>query len=69
VVLLNADPAEGELFLLEGEYVPGFPKLIPPRYRAVGAWPSSGVWDERHHDLRYRSELHLGYYVAVAEVS
>jgi SAM-dependent methyltransferase len=28
----------------------------------------SGVWDERHRELRDRSELHLGYYAAVAEV-
>jgi SAM-dependent methyltransferase len=29
----------------------------------------SGAWDERHRDLRCRSKLHLGYYVAVSEVS
>jgi SAM-dependent methyltransferase len=28
-----------------------------------------GVWEECHRDLRDRSELHLGYYVAVAEVN
>jgi SAM-dependent methyltransferase len=28
----------------------------------------SGLWDERHRDLRDRSELHLGYYVAIAEL-
>jgi hypothetical protein len=28
----------------------------------------SGLWDERHRDLRDRSEFHLGYYVAIAEL-
>jgi SAM-dependent methyltransferase len=28
----------------------------------------SGVWDECHRDLRDRPELHLGYYVAIAEL-
>jgi hypothetical protein len=27
-----------------------------------------GLWDERHRDLRDRLELHLGYYVAIAEL-
>jgi SAM-dependent methyltransferase len=136
VVLFNADPAESELFWLTVEYLPGFRDLIPPRYRAAGAWASeleqslgsvrllaaptphdcidgfygafwrhpsayldpsvragisvfaaldaddvsqavhelgadlrSGVWDERHRDLRDQSELHLGYYLAVVELS
>jgi SAM-dependent methyltransferase len=29
----------------------------------------SGAWNERHVDLRDRSELHLGYYAVTAEVS
>lgn len=29
----------------------------------------SGAWDERHVDIRNRSELHLGYYAVTAEVS
>jgi SAM-dependent methyltransferase len=28
----------------------------------------SGRWDERHRNLRDRSELHLGYYLAIAEL-
>jgi SAM-dependent methyltransferase len=35
----------------------------------LGADLRSGVWEERHRDLGDRSELHLGYYVAVAELS
>jgi hypothetical protein len=27
-----------------------------------------GLWDERHRDLRDRPDLHLGYYVAIAEL-
>ena len=29
----------------------------------------SGAWDQRHDDIRDRSELHLGYYAVTAEVS
>ena len=29
----------------------------------------SGAWDQRHEDIRHRSELHLGYYAVTAEVS
>jgi SAM-dependent methyltransferase len=42
---------------------------VGPAVHELRADLRSGVWDERHRDLRYRSELDLGYYVAVAEVS
>jgi SAM-dependent methyltransferase len=29
----------------------------------------SGAWEQQHKDIRQRSELHLGYYAVVAEVS
>jgi hypothetical protein len=35
----------------------------------LGADLRAGIWEERHRDLRERSELHLGYYVAVAELT
>jgi SAM-dependent methyltransferase len=38
VVLLNANPAEAELFWLTCEYLPGFIQLIPARYRDREAW-------------------------------
>jgi SAM-dependent methyltransferase len=34
----------------------------------LGADLRSGLWNDRHRDLRDRSELHLGYYVAIAEL-
>jgi hypothetical protein len=34
----------------------------------LGADLCSGLWDDHHQDLRDRSELHLGYYVAIAEL-
>jgi SAM-dependent methyltransferase len=34
----------------------------------LGADLRSGLWEERHGDLRDRSELHLGYYLAIAEL-
>jgi SAM-dependent methyltransferase len=38
VVLFNANPGEFELFWLNREYLPGFLKLTPARYRDPGAW-------------------------------
>ncbi|MDP8930797.1 MAG: methyltransferase domain-containing protein [Actinomycetota bacterium] len=38
VVLFNADPAQAERFWLTREYLPGFLRLIPERYREPGAW-------------------------------
>jgi SAM-dependent methyltransferase len=38
IVLFNADPGEADLFWLTTEYLPEFLELIPPRYRAHGAW-------------------------------
>lgn len=38
VVLVNADPARAEKFWMTREYLPGFVRLIPERYRAPGAW-------------------------------
>jgi SAM-dependent methyltransferase len=38
VVLFNADPGEFDLFWLSREYLPGFLKLAPERYREPGAW-------------------------------
>jgi SAM-dependent methyltransferase len=34
----------------------------------LGADLRSGLWDQRHRDLRDRPDLHLGYYVAIAEL-
>jgi SAM-dependent methyltransferase len=34
----------------------------------LGTDLQSGVWDGRHRELRDRSDLHLGYYVAIAEL-
>jgi SAM-dependent methyltransferase len=134
VVLFNANPAEADLFWLTAEYLPVFGDLIPPRYRAPGAWEQelrsilgeielipvaiphdctdgfygaywrrpgayldpavragisvfaqlsshavdralealaadleSGRWLNEHHSLLAANELHLGYYVIVAE--
>jgi hypothetical protein len=38
VGLFNADPAESDRFWLTVEYLPGFPDLIPARYRVKDAW-------------------------------
>jgi SAM-dependent methyltransferase len=38
VVLFNADPARAEEFWLTHDYLPGFLRLIPERYRPSGAW-------------------------------
>src|SRR2546426_8391478 len=38
VVLFNADPAEARRFWLTTEYLPGFLRLIPYRYREPGVW-------------------------------
>jgi SAM-dependent methyltransferase len=38
VVLFNADPAAAERFWLTTEYLPGFLRLIPDRYRNPGVW-------------------------------
>lgn len=38
VVIVNADPADSERFWLTTEYLPGFLRLIPERYRAPGTW-------------------------------
>ena len=38
VVLFNANPGEFDLFWLTTEYLPESLELIPPRYRAPGAW-------------------------------
>lgn len=38
VVLFNADPAEARRFWLTTEYLPGFLRLIPQRYRKPGVW-------------------------------
>jgi SAM-dependent methyltransferase len=38
VVLFNADPAQAEQFWLTRDYLPGFLRLIPDRYRKPGAW-------------------------------
>lgn len=136
VVLFNADPGENARFWMTTEYLPGFVKLIEPRYRVAGAWQCelrtilgdlelrpvpiahdcadgfygaywrrpeafldpvirdgisvfsqlpaeqvthglealaddlrSGAWRDRHHDLLELGELHLGYYVVVAELT
>jgi SAM-dependent methyltransferase len=36
---------------------------------ALRADLASGEWRDRHHELLAREELHLGYYVAIAELS
>ncbi len=41
VVIVNADPADAERFWLTTEYLPGFLRLIPERYRSPGAWEAS----------------------------
>jgi hypothetical protein len=136
VVLFNADPAEAELFWLTHEYLPGFLRLIPDRYRKPGVWAEeladllgpvrldavpiphdcldgfygafwrrpaayldrrvrdgisvfarlpgpevdqalarlrhdlvTDAWQLRHAHLSRLDELHLGYYVVVAELS
>jgi SAM-dependent methyltransferase len=38
VVLFNADPTQAERFWLTTEYLPGFLRLIPERYREPGVW-------------------------------
>lgn len=38
VVLVNADPALADAFWFTAEYLPEVHDLIPPRYRAPGAW-------------------------------
>jgi SAM-dependent methyltransferase len=38
VVLFNADPAESGRFWLTTEYLAGFLRLIPERYREPGVW-------------------------------
>jgi SAM-dependent methyltransferase len=38
VVLFNADPAQSKRFWLTTEYLPGFLRLIPTRYRKPGVW-------------------------------
>lgn len=38
VVIVNADPGEAERFWLTTDYLPGFLRLIPARYRSPRAW-------------------------------
>jgi SAM-dependent methyltransferase len=38
VVVFNADPARAADFWLNRDYLPGFVRLIPDRFRAPGAW-------------------------------
>ncbi len=38
VVICNADPGAQDRFWLTAEYLPEFLDLLPPRYRAPGAW-------------------------------
>jgi SAM-dependent methyltransferase len=38
VVLVNFDPGLADRFWLTAEYLPSFTELIPPPYRAAGAW-------------------------------
>lgn len=38
VVLFNADPGLAERFWLTRDYLPGFVRLIPERYRGSGVW-------------------------------
>jgi hypothetical protein len=38
VLVLNADPGLAERFWLSREYLPGFLRLIPARYRRRGHW-------------------------------
>jgi SAM-dependent methyltransferase len=137
VVIFNADPAEHELFWMNGYYMPWFGNYVPARYLEPGLWRdelaellggalsfipvpiphdcsdgfycaywrrpeayldpvmrdgisvfhkappeavaqavtrlgddlASGAWQARHRDLLNREELHLGYYLVVAESS
>ena len=38
VVLVNDDPGKADAFWLTREYLPGFKRLIPARYRRAGVW-------------------------------
>ncbi|HEV7773882.1 MAG TPA: class I SAM-dependent methyltransferase [Conexibacter sp.] len=43
VVIVNADPGEAERFWLTTNYLPGFLRLIPARYRTPGAWEADAT--------------------------
>jgi SAM-dependent methyltransferase len=67
VLLFNADPARAEEFWLTRDYLPGFLRLIPERYRRRGAWTDEfeDVFGHAHtHPVVIPHDCHDGFYGA-----